>query len=158
MLVKWLHVSIICVSAEIFTLGGNAFGTACQFPFKFHEKWYAECTKDGRTDGQLWCATERDYDKVGKWGLCPTRGKEWKISLTWKMVWSSPLYIYNMKTESPPWLLLLNHAQKLCFLWRIKCCRPVLWPSLTFSSHGLSTQHCPLFPLFTGLSFPWHCS
>nr|XP_024659556.1 macrophage mannose receptor 1-like [Maylandia zebra] len=58
---------------EIFTLGGNAFGTACQFPFKFHEKWYAECTKDGRTDGQLWCATERDYDKVGKWGLCPTR-------------------------------------------------------------------------------------
>ncbi|KAL4001160.1 hepatocyte growth factor activator [Sarotherodon galilaeus] len=61
---------------EIFTLGGNAFGAACQFPFKFDKKWYAECTKDGRTDGQLWCATERDYDKLGKWGFCPTRAKQ----------------------------------------------------------------------------------
>ncbi|XP_074478489.1 macrophage mannose receptor 1 [Sebastes fasciatus] len=57
---------------EIFTIGGNAFGGPCQFPFKFEEKWYAECTKEGRADGQLWCATERDYDKVKKWGFCPT--------------------------------------------------------------------------------------
>uniref|UniRef100_A0AAQ4QFA2 Mannose receptor C-type 1 n=1 Tax=Gasterosteus aculeatus aculeatus TaxID=481459 RepID=A0AAQ4QFA2_GASAC len=56
---------------EVFTIGGNAFGGPCQFPFKFQEKWYAECTKDGRTDGQLWCATERDYDKAKKWGFCP---------------------------------------------------------------------------------------
>uniref|UniRef100_A0A669DCS4 Macrophage mannose receptor 1 n=1 Tax=Oreochromis niloticus TaxID=8128 RepID=A0A669DCS4_ORENI len=65
---------------EIFTLRGNAFGAACQFPFKFHEKWYAECTKDGRTDGQLWCATERDYDKVGKWGFCPARASSYWIT------------------------------------------------------------------------------
>ncbi|XP_030611904.1 macrophage mannose receptor 1 [Archocentrus centrarchus] len=58
---------------EIFTIGGNAFGSPCQFPFKFQETWYAECTKDGRPDGQLWCATERDYGKVGKWGFCPNR-------------------------------------------------------------------------------------
>uniref|UniRef100_UPI0037E8EC41 macrophage mannose receptor 1 n=1 Tax=Semicossyphus pulcher TaxID=241346 RepID=UPI0037E8EC41 len=58
---------------EIFTIGGNAFGGPCQFPFKFMEKWYAECTKDGRSDGQLWCATERDYDKDKKWGFCPTK-------------------------------------------------------------------------------------
>ncbi|XP_028288347.1 macrophage mannose receptor 1 [Parambassis ranga] len=58
---------------EVFTLGGNSFGGPCQFPFRFNEKWYAECTKDGRTDGQLWCATERDYDKERKWGFCPTR-------------------------------------------------------------------------------------
>uniref|UniRef100_A0A7N6A7T8 Macrophage mannose receptor 1 n=1 Tax=Anabas testudineus TaxID=64144 RepID=A0A7N6A7T8_ANATE len=58
---------------EIFTIGGNAFGEPCQFPFKFQEKWYAECTKDGRTDGQPWCATERDYDQARKWGFCPTQ-------------------------------------------------------------------------------------
>ncbi|XP_037550261.1 macrophage mannose receptor 1 [Nematolebias whitei] len=57
---------------EIFTLGGNTFGAPCQFPFKFQEKWYAECTKEGRTDGQLWCATARDYEKEKKWGFCTT--------------------------------------------------------------------------------------
>ncbi|KAK9527635.1 hypothetical protein VZT92_014181 [Zoarces viviparus] len=57
---------------EVFTIGGNAFGGPCQFPFKFQEKWYAECTKDGRTDGALWCATERDYDIAKKWGFCPS--------------------------------------------------------------------------------------
>ncbi|KAK2859585.1 hypothetical protein Q5P01_004205 [Channa striata] len=58
---------------EIFAIGGNAFGSPCQFPFKFHETWYAECTKDGRSDGQLWCATETDYNKAKKWGFCPTQ-------------------------------------------------------------------------------------
>ncbi|KAI4806365.1 hypothetical protein KUCAC02_017193 [Chaenocephalus aceratus] len=58
---------------EVFTIGGNAFGGPCQFPFSFQEKWYAECTKDGRSDGQLWCATERDYDKAKKWGFCPSQ-------------------------------------------------------------------------------------
>uniref|UniRef100_A0A8D3BXW4 Mannose receptor C-type 1 n=1 Tax=Scophthalmus maximus TaxID=52904 RepID=A0A8D3BXW4_SCOMX len=58
---------------EIFTIGGNAFGAPCQLPFKFGENWYAECTKEGRVDGQLWCATERDYDIVRKWGFCPTQ-------------------------------------------------------------------------------------
>eukprot|EP00066_Takifugu_rubripes_P017013 XP_011606279.1 PREDICTED: macrophage mannose receptor 1 [Takifugu rubripes] len=59
---------------EIFTLGGNAFGAPCQFPFKFQTKWYSECTKDGRSDRQLWCATDRDYDMKKKWGFCPTEG------------------------------------------------------------------------------------
>ncbi|XP_068603912.1 macrophage mannose receptor 1 [Brachionichthys hirsutus] len=58
---------------EIFTIGGNSFGSPCQFPFKFGEKWFSECTKDGRSDGLLWCATGRDYDKEKKWGFCPTK-------------------------------------------------------------------------------------
>ncbi|XP_071381660.1 macrophage mannose receptor 1 [Centroberyx affinis] len=58
---------------EIFTLGGNAYGSPCQFPFLFGEKWYAECTTDGRSDGQLWCATETNYTLDKKWGFCPTR-------------------------------------------------------------------------------------
>lgn len=58
---------------EIFTIGGNTFGAPCQFPFKYSDKWYSECTKDGRSDGQLWCGTDRDYDKNKKWGFCPTK-------------------------------------------------------------------------------------
>ncbi|XP_062297513.1 macrophage mannose receptor 1 [Scomber scombrus] len=58
---------------EIFTIGGNSYGIPCQFPFKYSEKWYSECTKDGRSDGHLWCATETDYDKDKKWGFCPTK-------------------------------------------------------------------------------------
>ncbi|XP_056439582.1 macrophage mannose receptor 1 [Gadus chalcogrammus] len=63
---------------ETFTLGGNAFGGPCQFPFLFLKKWYSECTIEGRTDHQLWCATETDYDKDQKWGFCPDKGtKDW---------------------------------------------------------------------------------
>lgn len=61
--------------SEIFTIGGNALGTPCQFPFRFNDQWYAECTKDGRSDGRLWCATVRDYDTDQKWGFCPTAGR-----------------------------------------------------------------------------------
>uniref|UniRef100_A0A672GKU0 Mannose receptor C-type 1 n=1 Tax=Salarias fasciatus TaxID=181472 RepID=A0A672GKU0_SALFA len=65
--------SMICISSEIFTLGGNSFGAPCQFPFKYGDNWYSECTKDARADGLLWCGTDRDYDKSKKWGFCPTK-------------------------------------------------------------------------------------
>ncbi|XP_042586333.1 macrophage mannose receptor 1-like [Cyprinus carpio] len=58
---------------EIYTTGGNSLGKPCQFPFKFGGKWYTECTVDGRTDGQLWCSTEKDYDTEEKWGFCPKK-------------------------------------------------------------------------------------
>lgn len=61
--------------AETFTIGGNALGSPCQFPFKYGDKWYAECTLDGRSDGQIWCATVTDYNNDKKWGFCPTRCK-----------------------------------------------------------------------------------
>ncbi|XP_029313971.1 macrophage mannose receptor 1 [Cottoperca gobio] len=62
---------------EVFTIGGNGFGLPCQFPFKYEQKWFAECTKDGRSsDGQLWCATERDYNSQKKWGFCPNEASK----------------------------------------------------------------------------------
>ncbi|XP_056155303.1 macrophage mannose receptor 1 [Lampris incognitus] len=65
---------------EIFTIGGNSYGSPCQFPFKFGEKWFAECTKEGRTDGQLWCATVTDYGQEKKWGFCPTKATDtWDV-------------------------------------------------------------------------------
>ncbi|KAJ8277624.1 hypothetical protein GJAV_G00077700 [Gymnothorax javanicus] len=58
---------------EVFTIGGNGMGVPCMFPFKFMEKWYAECTAEGRSDKLFWCATETDYDKDQKWGFCPSK-------------------------------------------------------------------------------------
>ncbi|ROL48296.1 Macrophage mannose receptor 1 [Anabarilius grahami] len=63
---------------EIYSLGGNSFGKPCLFPFKFGDKWYAECIVEGRADGLLWCSTETDYDTDKKWGFCPTKsGSGW---------------------------------------------------------------------------------
>ncbi|MGH0154560.1 UNVERIFIED_CONTAM: hypothetical protein FKN15_027476 [Acipenser sinensis] len=63
---------------DIFSIGGNSNGIPCQFPFRFEQKWYADCTKNGRSDGNLWCATTTDYDKDKKWGMCPTKsGAGW---------------------------------------------------------------------------------
>ncbi|XP_024910181.1 macrophage mannose receptor 1-like [Cynoglossus semilaevis] len=56
-----------------FTVGGNSFGLPCHFPFKFLDQWYTECTVDGEPNGQLWCATEVDYDTTEKWGFCATQ-------------------------------------------------------------------------------------
>ncbi|XP_073715685.1 macrophage mannose receptor 1 [Misgurnus anguillicaudatus] len=58
---------------EIYTLDGNSFGKPCQFPFKFNDKWYAECITEGRSDDKLWCSTETDFDTEKKWGFCPTK-------------------------------------------------------------------------------------
>ncbi|XP_077079504.1 macrophage mannose receptor 1-like isoform X2 [Siphateles boraxobius] len=50
-------------------MASNPNGKPCYFPFKFNGDVYAECTVDGRGDGQLWCATENDFEKE-EWGFC----------------------------------------------------------------------------------------
>ncbi|XP_076829471.1 macrophage mannose receptor 1-like isoform X2 [Brachyhypopomus gauderio] len=90
---------------ELYTIGGNSFGSLCHFPFKFMEKWYAECTTEGRADGKPWCSTEMDYSKENKWGFCPTE------SLTgWD---SDPVtgVLYQRNTQS---VLTWHQARKSC--------------------------------------------
>ncbi|XP_067250478.1 uncharacterized protein [Chanodichthys erythropterus] len=58
---------------EMPSMGGNSHGKPCHFPFKFNEKWYADCTVDGRKDGWQWCSTEKDFDMDRKWGFCPKK-------------------------------------------------------------------------------------
>ncbi|KAJ3611260.1 hypothetical protein NHX12_021276 [Muraenolepis orangiensis] len=56
----------------------DLYGVPCQFPFHFLEKWYSECTVEGRTDKELWCATTTDYKIDKKWGFCPDKGtRDW---------------------------------------------------------------------------------
>lgn len=112
------------------------------------EKWYAECTRDGRSDGQLWCATVRDYDKEKKWGFCPTKGRD-ESHLT--------------SAVMPPLKCRIIYYFSYCYQWRgqrwqVWSVTPLLSPQQnngSTSSNQLSTQHGSCFRL---LSFPWHCS
>uniref|UniRef100_A0A8C1RRC0 Mannose receptor, C type 1b n=1 Tax=Cyprinus carpio TaxID=7962 RepID=A0A8C1RRC0_CYPCA len=57
---------------ELYTIGGNAFGRPCQFPFLYDKKWYADCTKIDTQNQRLWCSVEADYSNNQLWGYCPT--------------------------------------------------------------------------------------
>uniref|UniRef100_A0A667XUF8 Phospholipase A2 receptor 1 n=1 Tax=Myripristis murdjan TaxID=586833 RepID=A0A667XUF8_9TELE len=57
---------------DIHTLLGNAHGMPCALPFKYNNKWYSECTDEGREDHHQWCATTTRYDDAERWGFCPT--------------------------------------------------------------------------------------
>ncbi|XP_016079150.1 PREDICTED: secretory phospholipase A2 receptor [Miniopterus natalensis] len=56
---------------DLYTLKGNAHGTPCMFPFQFNHQWHHECTREGREDNLLWCATTSRYERDEKWGFCP---------------------------------------------------------------------------------------
>lgn len=58
----------------LFTLGGNAEGAACKFPFTFQGEKYDGCTTAGRDDGYRWCATTENYDADKTYGFCPETG------------------------------------------------------------------------------------
>ncbi|XP_056387136.1 72 kDa type IV collagenase-like [Hyla sarda] len=44
----------------------------CTFPFIFANNHFTSCTKEGRSDNQLWCSTTRNYNKDGHWIFCNT--------------------------------------------------------------------------------------
>ena len=51
------------------TVGGNANGAKCVFPFNYQGKQYSECTTVNYGD-KLWCAAVPDYDVDPLWGDC----------------------------------------------------------------------------------------
>uniref|UniRef100_A0A3B3HXM3 Matrix metallopeptidase 9 n=1 Tax=Oryzias latipes TaxID=8090 RepID=A0A3B3HXM3_ORYLA len=63
-----------CPNTDTTTIGGNAEGEPCHFPFEFLGKEYDSCTSEGRGDGKLWCGTTASYDDDKKWGFCPDQG------------------------------------------------------------------------------------
>ncbi|XP_034051134.1 secretory phospholipase A2 receptor [Thalassophryne amazonica] len=58
---------------DVHTLLGNGHGMPCAFPFKYNNKWYSECTAEGREDYLQWCSTTTHYDDAGRWGFCPVQ-------------------------------------------------------------------------------------
>nr|XP_051703928.1 secretory phospholipase A2 receptor isoform X1 [Oryctolagus cuniculus] len=59
------------VHKDLYTRKGNAHGTPCMFPFQYNHQWHHECTREGRQDDSLWCATTSRYERDEKWGFCP---------------------------------------------------------------------------------------
>lgn len=51
-----------------YTVGGNAKGAFCQFPFWYKGRAYYECTR--MDNPKLWCSTTTNYDVDNKWGVC----------------------------------------------------------------------------------------
>lgn len=60
---------------DLYTIKGNAHGTPCMFPFQYNRQWHHECTREGREDNLLWCATTSRYERDEKWGFCPDPSK-----------------------------------------------------------------------------------
>ncbi|XP_039915265.1 macrophage mannose receptor 1-like [Hirundo rustica] len=93
---------------DIYTLGGNAFGAPCVFPFKHQGKWYAECIPRRDDTDSLWCATSSDFDKDQLFGNCPlkdtTHNNFWKTNPVTKTH-------YQINSES---LLTWHQARKSC--------------------------------------------
>ncbi|KAG9273997.1 hypothetical protein AMEX_G10790 [Astyanax mexicanus] len=77
---KWtLHGTMDSICSrpyeEMYTIKGNALGRPCQFPFRYKNNWYADCTKEDSAKKRLWCAIESVYEVNELWGYCPTREK-----------------------------------------------------------------------------------
>lgn len=74
----WPSAALPCPVSSLpalFTMGGNADGQPCKFPFRFQGTSYNSCTTEGRTDGYRWCGTTEDYDRDKKYGFCPETGE-----------------------------------------------------------------------------------
>ncbi|KAK9971035.1 hypothetical protein ABG768_026931 [Culter alburnus] len=48
-------------------------GKPCHFPFHFDGQWFSDCTVYGRGDGQLWCATVKNYNGDQQFDFCHPR-------------------------------------------------------------------------------------
>ncbi|XP_077113661.1 72 kDa type IV collagenase-like isoform X2 [Ranitomeya variabilis] len=49
---------------------GRLIIAQCNFPFIFMNNQFNSCTKEGRSDNQLWCSTTPNYDTDGHWIFC----------------------------------------------------------------------------------------
>uniref|UniRef100_A0A4W6EYQ1 Mannose receptor, C type 1b n=1 Tax=Lates calcarifer TaxID=8187 RepID=A0A4W6EYQ1_LATCA len=58
---------------EIYTIGGNAAGMLCMFPFMYQDRWFSNCTMFDFSE--FWCAVETKYENE-RWGLCPTSSRQ----------------------------------------------------------------------------------
>lgn len=91
---------------ELYTIDGNAHGRPCHFPFKYQDKWYADCTKID--SNSLWCAVESDYSCKGLWGYCP------------RYDGNNPLWVKNPLTN---FYYQLNDESKLTWHEANKSCQ-----------------------------------
>uniref|UniRef100_A0A3B3BYF1 Fibronectin type-II domain-containing protein n=1 Tax=Oryzias melastigma TaxID=30732 RepID=A0A3B3BYF1_ORYME len=56
---------------ELYSIGGNAFGKICMFPFLYKDRWFGECTTFDAKTKRSWCAVETKFEHE-QWGYCPS--------------------------------------------------------------------------------------
>ncbi|XP_066503060.1 secretory phospholipase A2 receptor [Hoplias malabaricus] len=127
---------------EIHTLLGNVQGMPCALPFQYNNKWYWDCTSEGREDLYLWCATTSRYDQHGKWGFCPTAvsgcGQLWETNAELKacyqfnlnslLTWSQALTSCQAQGGS---LLSITHtAEQIYIKERLSDMGVMVWTGL----------------------------
>ncbi|RMC04930.1 hypothetical protein DUI87_18106 [Hirundo rustica rustica] len=128
-----VSTDIPSIFLDIYTLGGNAFGAPCVFPFKHQGKWYAECIPRRDDTDSLWCATSSDFDKDQLFGNCPLKGltsdlginaKLWiglynALDSGWKWTGGSPFRYLNWAPEPDDelWIGLNDFRVQMYFEW-----------------------------------------
>ncbi|KAM8838452.1 macrophage mannose receptor 1-like isoform 2-T2 [Synchiropus picturatus] len=60
---------------EFYSIGGNAFGRICAFPFLYKDRWFGDCTTFDSSIKRPWCSVETKYEHE-LWGYCPTLSTE----------------------------------------------------------------------------------
>ncbi|XP_072296915.1 macrophage mannose receptor 1b [Eucyclogobius newberryi] len=66
-----------CTRTErvLYTIGGNAFGKPCMFPFQYKDRWFGDCTAYDQPTKRPWCAIRTRHERE-QWGFCPTTSNE----------------------------------------------------------------------------------
>ncbi|TDH00702.1 hypothetical protein EPR50_G00191090 [Perca flavescens] len=103
-------------------------GEVCVFPFTLMKKSYTECTKEGRTDGKIWCATTANYDTDKKWGFCNAVSSKRQSSI---------LFTCDQSVgHGSPQLLSETEGCLATFQWRTSAvCPPVKMECKLVSQH-----------------------
>uniref|UniRef100_A0A8C6TG71 Mannose receptor, C type 1b n=1 Tax=Neogobius melanostomus TaxID=47308 RepID=A0A8C6TG71_9GOBI len=71
----WVHRKDGLKIGQLYSIGGNAYGKPCMFPFYYKNRWYGDCTTYDSSIKRLWCAIETKYNRE-LWGYCPTTSNE----------------------------------------------------------------------------------
>ena len=64
----FLHAYDFADADPVWTVGGNAKGAPCVFPFLYYGKNYSQCTEINGL--KAWCSTTKNYNEDKKWGFC----------------------------------------------------------------------------------------
>lgn len=108
--------------------------------------------------------------KVAQMDSCGVQQRE--ITIKWRSGAFVPPKVRNIHNNQHSWRILSMKQCRIvlfvcnfCIIEEVSADRSGFWPpplpqhnNTTTSSHELSTQHCPYFPLLTGPSFPCRCS
>ncbi|XP_053215421.1 macrophage mannose receptor 1-like [Podarcis raffonei] len=143
----------------LYTLRGNAQGAPCVFPFKYQDKLYAQCIRDGDEHGQLWCGTTADVDRDSLTGYCPIKDDHDEFFWT-RNHWTGDFYQINSDSaltwyqarkscqQQNAELLSITDLQEQVYVTGLTSCMPTdLWIGLNSLDDESGWQWMGNYPL-----------